>query len=212
MSSTENTFRESIDKAGQVLTVLDKKREELLIVTREITRKTREAVFAIHRGDFERSLSALSEAKKLLEELGTFKELFPGLYYGGSTISAQAEYVEAATLYALLTSQSPPTIDELKVEPQAYLLGIGDLIGELRRSILDNLRRDNVSRAWELMQIMETIFFELSKLSFPEALVPGLRHKIDVARALIDSTQKDILFSEKSGTLTRTIQKLLERQ
>ncbi|MGC9108518.1 MAG: hypothetical protein ACP5IE_10085, partial [Infirmifilum sp.] len=171
---------------------------------------TREAIFAMHRGDFEKSMQMLREAETLLREVEKYKKESPNIYYGGSTLSAQAEYVEATTLFAILSHQRIPTIDELRVEPQAYLLGMGDLVGEIRRNILDNLRKDDVQRAWDLLQLMETVFFELSKLSFPETLAPGLRHKIDVARALIENTRKDILFSEKSSALTRMFQKALK--
>ncbi|MEZ0345937.1 MAG: hypothetical protein ABWK01_05245 [Infirmifilum sp.] len=211
MGLVEDIIRRNIEKSVNALSTLDEKREELLVLTREITRKTREAIFAIHRGDLEKATLVLTEAQKLLGKVLEFKERYPSLYYTGSVSSAQAEYVEATALYAIVTSQEIPPLDELPVEPQAYLLGMGDLIGELRRSILDELRKDEIRRAWELMELMETVFFELSKPTLPEALVPGLRHKVDVARALLDSTKKDILFSEKSQRLTEKIQEALNK-
>lgn len=202
---------ENIEKAGAILSELDEKREKMLELTRELTRKCREAIFAMHRGDGEGSLKALSEARKLLRELATFKEHYPSLYYGGSVVSSQAEYVEAAVLHSILSSGSIPSLEELGVEPQAYLLGLGDTVGELRRSALEFLRRDKVEKAWEMLELMEIIFQELSKISLPEALVPGLRHKIDVARVLIENTRKDVLFSEKSGRLAKIIEDALKR-
>jgi len=198
-----------LEKINKLLTELDEKREEILTLTRELTRKAREAIFSLHRGDRERGIQSLEEARRLLRRILSFREGFPNIYYAGYVISAQAEYVEAEMLYSILSDTTPPSFEDLGVEPQAYLQGLGDLIGELRRSALDELRRDNFTRAWELADLMERIFYELSKFSLPEALTPGLRHKVDVARALIDSTRKDILVSEKSIKLSRKIDHLL---
>ncbi|UNQ72743.1 hypothetical protein [Infirmifilum sp. NZ] len=198
-----------LEKINKLLTELDEKREEILTLTRELTRKAREAIFSLHRGDRERGIQSLEEARRLLRRILSFREGFPNIYYAGYVISAQAEYVEAEMLYSILSGTAPPSFEDLGVEPQAYLQGLGDLIGELRRSALDELRRDNFTRAWELVDLMERIFYELSKFSLPEALTPGLRHKVDVARALIDSTRKDILVSEKSIKLSRKIDHLL---
>jgi len=198
-----------LEKINKLLTELDEKREEILTLTRELTRKAREAIFSLHRGDRERGIQSLEEARRLLRRILSFREGFPNIYYAGYVISAQAEYVEAEMLYSILSGTAPPSFEDLGVEPQAYLQGLGDLIGELRRSALDELRRDNFTRAWELVDLMERIFYELSKFSLPEALTPGLRHKVDVARALIDSTRKDILVSEKSIRLSRKIDYLL---
>jgi len=198
-----------LEKINKLLTELDEKREEILTLTRELTRKAREAIFSLHRGDRERGIQSLEEARRLLRRILSFREGFPNIYYAGYVISAQAEYVEAEMLYSILSGTALPLFEDLGVEPQAYLQGLGDLIGELRRSVLDELRRDNFTRAWELVDLMERIFYELSKFSLPEALTPGLRHKVDVARALIDSTRKDILVSEKSIKLSRKIDHLL---
>jgi len=198
-----------LEKINKLLTELDEKREEILTLTRELTRKAREVIFSLHRGDRERGIQSLEEARRLLRRILSFREGFPNIYYAGYVISAQAEYVEAEMLYSILSGAAPPSFEDLGVEPQAYLQGLGDLIGELRRSALDELRRDNFTRAWELADLMERIFYELSKFSLPEALTPGLRHKVDVARALIDSTRKDILVSEKSIKLSRKIDHLL---
>ncbi len=205
-------IREDLAKINDLLTTLDGKREEILVLTRELTRKTKEAIFAMHRGDWDKSSRCLEEARTILKRIASFRQDSPYIYYSGSVVAAQAEYVEAEMLYSILKNNQPPSFAELGVEPQAYLLGLGDLIGELRRSVLDELRRDNVERAWQLMELMESIYFELEKFSLPEALAPGLRHKVDVARALIESTRKDILFSEKSSKLSRRIEELLSKE
>ncbi|QOJ79643.1 haloacid dehalogenase [Infirmifilum lucidum] len=205
-------IREDLAKISDLLTTLDEKREEILLLTRELTRKTKEAIFAMHRGDWDRSSGCLEEARTILKRIASFRQESPYIYYSGSVIAAQAEYVEAEMLHSVLRNRKPPSFTELGVEPQSYLLGLGDLVGELRRSVLDELRRDNVERAWQLMELMEGIYFELEKFSLPEALVPGLRHKVDVARALIENTRKDILFSEKSSKLSRKIEEFLSKE
>ena len=54
---------------------------------------------------------------------------------------------------------------------------------------------------------MEGVYSELRKLDYPDALTPGLRHKVDVIRRVIEDLRAFIVDMEKRWTLI----KLLER-
>ena len=82
-----------------------------------------------------------------------------------------------------------PSYRELGVPHIPYLQGLGDAVGELRRYIIDLLREERYEEAREYLEVMETIYQHLKKLNYPEALIPGVRHKVDVARRLLEDTK-----------------------
>ncbi len=204
------SWKQSLDEIIEELDRRDKAREQLLKTTREIVRKCRDAVYKIHSRDFLNAEKTLLEAKKLVSEVNGYKNDFPFLYYSGSINNALTEYVEAVTLFYIVVHRRLVLFHELSVTIPSYLAGLGDAIGELRRYIISLIKQDDLSLAWELFELMEKLYFELSKLSYPEALIPGLRHKVDVARVLIENTRKDLLFYERSSQLIEIMEKAIK--
>ena len=99
---------------------------------------------------------------------------------------------------------------ELSVPIVPYIQGLGDVIGELRRHIIDLLRREEYGEAEIYLDIMETIYQELRRLNYPDALVPGLRHKVDVARRLIEDTKILYLNTINTSKLMSRLDKVSE--
>ncbi|MCC6003668.1 MAG: hypothetical protein LM590_04940 [Thermofilum sp.] len=190
----------------KLLEKLDSDRERMLMLTREVSRRCRTAIFALHREDYAAAEHELLKAKELLGEIYKLKTECPQIYFSGAVSSAQAEYIEAVLLYSILQGAEPLSFEELRVDPYAYLAGLGDFIGELRRYVLDLLRKGLINEAWNVFNVMEELYVELSKFSYPEALTPGLRHKVDVARALLENTRNDIMFFERSQELIEKIE------
>jgi len=207
MQNFAQKIKLELSGVNQVLEKLDMEREKMLQLTREMSRRCREAMFALHREDFVHAEDELAKAREILEEINKLKTESPQIYYSGAVSSAQTEYVEASLLYSILRRREPPGLGELNVDPQAYLAGVGDFMGELRRYILNLLRKGELKEAWNAFAIMEELYVELSKFSFPEALTPGLRHKVDVARSLLENTRNDIMFFERSQELIEKIEK-----
>ncbi len=199
-------WKMSIEHVASKLEELDEEREKLLRVTRELTRLAREVVFKIHSGklgEAEPLISSMNEKKSVIDG---YREKYPMLYYSGSVNNALTEYVEAVALYRIVAGKSIPAFTELEVTPSSYLAGLGDVVGELRRHALNLVREERLEEAWSMLRLMEEIYVEISKLSFPEALIPGVRHKMDVARVLLENTRKDLVFYEKSSKLVEKLE------
>ncbi|MCE4603602.1 MAG: haloacid dehalogenase, partial [Aeropyrum sp.] len=79
---------------------------------------------------------------------------------------------------------------------------------ELRRLCLDLVRHAEFEVAWRLLEIMEAIYLELRSLDYPEALIPGVRHKADVARRLVDDTKALLADLESRHRLESSIKKI----
>ena len=200
-----------IGKIREVLDEKDQVRENALKITRETVRLSAEAIRAIHRGELENAKSTIKEVKKKLENLATELREHPDIYFSGYVYSAYQEYVEAAVLLSILEGSKIPSPEDLNVPYVPYLLGLGDVIGELRRQILDAIRKDQLDQGEFFLGIIEEIYEALSTLGYPNAIVPGLRHKCDVARNILEKTRGDLTNAIHRNRLLKGIQSLMKK-
>jgi len=200
-----------ISKIREVLDEKDQVRENALKITRETVRLSAEAIRAIHRGELENAKNMIKDVKKKLEDLATELRGHPDIYFGGYVYSAYQEYVEAAVLLSILEGSKIPSPEDLNVPYVPYLLGLGDVVGELRRQILDAIRKDQLDQGEFFLGIIEEIYEALSTLGYPNAIVPGLRHKCDVARNILEKTRGDLTNAIHRNRLLKGIQSLMEK-
>ena len=66
------------------------------------------------------------------------------------------------------------------------------MAGELRRFILDSLRRDDFSRCEQLLDVMDEIYTILVTMDFPDAVTRGLRRNTDMVRGVLERTRGDL--------------------
>ncbi len=165
------------------------KRERTLLLARQAIRFCGEAISLFHQRKVEEGVNRLEKSLEILLELDEIFEEYPDLYYGDAHVAFQ-EFFEALFLGALI-HKIP--IDSPLFKEKYYhsmILGFSDLVGELRRAILESLIEGNVDRAVALSKIMEDIHIMLWTLEYPKSLVPGLRQKIDRNRRLIEDTRR----------------------
>ncbi len=170
----------------------DAAREQIISGSRQIIRLTRQSVALIHRNQRKKAQALIQNALKELKQLSRVSEEYPELYYGGILIPAQQEIAEAGILDALTARKDFPQFEESLISPPAYLLGMADAVGELRRLCLDNLRGLKLQQAKQSFSKMEEIYQVLVELDYPSGLTPGLRHKVDTARRLVEETRTDV--------------------
>lgn len=114
--------------------------------------------------------------------------------------------VEASVTLALVNGESLPEPETLRVSYPAYLNGLGEAVGELRRYLLDSLRRDDLSRCGELMEMMDEIYGVLVTMDFPEAITCGLRRTTDVARGILEKTRADLTLILRQSQLEEKLE------
>ncbi len=182
-----------IEKIEQELKQIEDTRDGIIKESRDIVRTAREIVHLIHRGDIE---SARERIEKLESTVRSFLERarqYPQLYYSGLICGPLIEYVEAITLYKIITENRIPSPEEIKVDNVPYLLGLGDVVGELRRIIIESLRKgEDIRKVERYFKYMEEIYEALSLIVVPDALVPGLRSKVDFIRKIVEVTRADL--------------------
>lgn len=205
-------LEEELNRVDKELSSKDEVREKLIKTAREIIRDSSNCISKIHLG-------RLSEANEIIDKLygkvNKLKELVhshPDLYHSGTTYNALSEYVECLSLYQVLTGKGIPRLSELSIPIPPYLQGLGDLVGELRRIILELLRNNMVEKALVLLEVMETLYYKLRSLHYPDALTPGLRHKVDLARRLIEDTKALVIDIADRKKLERLLRERREAE
>jgi translin len=206
-------FEEIIERIRQKLDVDDDVRENSLKATRKSVRLCQEAVASIQRDDFEAARKNLDECTQMLRDFDqSLRTECPEIYYKGNIMTMQQEYVEAALLLALMEGKTEIQGPEaLNVSVYAYLGGLGDTVGELRRYSLRAIRQERFEQAEKCLKLMEELYDLLHTLDYPEGLLPGLRRKVDVARSLIEKTRTDLTYFQHGKDLVTKMDRLIER-
>lgn len=180
-------------------------RDEALKKSRQLTRACSLAIRAVHRNDFDTMEECLADAQKLANTLRNDLREHPDLYYAGYSQDSLKEFVEANVTCALIQNQALHTPEELGVEYATYLNGLAEVVGELRRRILDILRSGYSQEAERLLSHMDDIYSALVTMDFPDAITGGLRRQTDIVRNLVEKTRGDVTFSLRGEDLTQAI-------
>ena len=170
------------------------KREKVLLVAREVIRYSGETISLSHRLKMEEAKEKFSLALQKLEELKKIINEYPELLYGDVGTAFQ-EVAEASIVLSMYFNDKPKTSEDLGIPETYYILGIADAIGEMRRRVLELLRKDQKDEAEKIFKMMEELYELLWALEYPKAVVPGLRQKIDALRKLIEETHHDLFLA-----------------
>jgi translin len=114
---------------------------------------------------------------------------------------ALQEGTEALLLEAIVRGDPIPGPARLGVDPEEYLLGLGDVIGEIRRLALTALAKGDWDRADAQLALMERLYLDLMRFDTTRAIVQ-LKPKQDTARALLERTRGDVVLARVFGRAT----------
>ncbi len=184
-------------------------RDEALKQARELTRHASLAIRAIHREDHAEAQAEIDQARVLTQALtNTLRVEHPELFFAGYTQDAIKEYCEACLTVAMIKGEALPTPQELDAEPPAYLNGLTETLGELRRRCLDLLRPGYSAEVERLLALMDDVFTQLVTMDYPDAITDGLRRRTDLARGIIERTRADITVSFRQNELESKLDRL----
>jgi translin len=169
-------------------------RDTAIAASRELIRHCSEAIRAVHRREWDNAEAKLAVAQTAADDLRTVVASYPDLAHSGYTSDALKEVVEAFATYAIIRDQPLPSPESLNVEGNIYLNGLAEAATELRRFILDILRRPDgdSAEAERLLDWMDAIYDELVTFDFPDAITGDLRRRTDVVRGVLERTRGDL--------------------
>ena len=200
---------DNLDQVGQAaiehLTLKHAARERALPKSRAAIRCCANSIRATHRQEFPIAGELISQASALLAEMSLDLLDHQDIFYAGFVQDAQKEYAEAVTFAALVQGLSLPTAGELSIGWAAYLNGLGEAVGELRRYLLDQLRRGNIDSCELFLGYMDDIYALLTSIDFPDAVTAGLRRTTDAARGILEKTRGDLTTAAGQAQLQKTM-------
>jgi len=192
MSSPTENLGSITEQIRQNLAAKDRAREKMLPLCREAIRCSSEAIRAVHRHEFEKAGGLLESAKKLLVESEQALSDSDEVINTGFLRDAQKEYAEGKAVLSLVTGEPLPSTEDLGIDSAAYLNGLGEAASELRRYLLDSIRKGELSKCEELLTSMDDIYSVLVTIDFPDAVTGGLRRTTDMLRGVLERTRSDL--------------------
>ena len=179
----------------------DTAREKTLPLCREAIRHCSNAIRSVHRQEFDQASELLQSARSLLKETEQTLKEYNQQGNTGLVRDAQKEFAEASATLAMVTGKQLPEPGGLGVEPAAYLNGLGEAVGELRRYLLDSMRKGDLSRGEEILTAMDDIYCTLVTMDFPDAITGGLRRTTDMVRGVLERTRSDLTLAIRQKEL-----------
>lgn len=202
--------KSDIDRIQSELLSYDKARERLQVLTRNTTRLCGWSMVQIHRGTLREASKTLSEAKQELDEIQKLLSAHVELPQFGQVLVAFQEYAEAKLLFQMKKNGKLASLSEIGTSSTAYLLGMLDFIGEMRRMTLDCLRSGKTDDAQHLLSKMEKVYEDLFSLD-RTSILPNFRRKLDAARRILETTRGDVASDMRRVSLEKAVRSLERR-
>ena len=180
-----------IESIADKLAVRQDEFDKVMDSARKLVRISAQSITHMHNGKNEEAKEKLETAEAIMSQLIKKKEF----YY--HTMQSMQEYAEAAIFFGIKFAKRMPGIDEVGVPDDAYLTGLMDVVGELKRELIASLSSGHDEEAKRYYASMIEIFDATREVRFAEAVLPGFRRKQDVARIQIESAASEMLRAKK---------------
>lgn len=200
------------EAARAVLDERHEAREVALRVSRKIIQACAASIRAVHREEFEDAERLANEAKAYLAEGEAAVVDHPDLRYAGYYSDAAKEYAEARITLAMVRGDRLPMPEDVGIEVAPYLNGLAEAASELRRRLLDVLRRGQLEHSEELLGMMDEVYTLLVTMDYPDAVSGGLRRRTDALRAVLERTRGDVTTTILQARLQDAIESRLPKE
>ncbi len=200
-----------IAQIDEHLAAVDEAREKAFKLSREVIRAAAATIRHVHRQAPEAAEEGLKQTGGLMREMLAAVAEYPVLRFAGFVQDAEKEYSEAAIFVAAIAGRPVPAPQELGVDMVAWLNGLCEVVGELRRHVLDLIRRGEPEAAEEFLGLMEDIYHHTMAFDYPNAITAGLRSRTDQARGAIERTRGELTMAIQNRELIERMESLRQR-
>jgi translin len=197
----------SLKTIGDNLKDTEERREKLLKGTRDIISLCSKSIVDQHFGKEKEAIEKITNAGTMLAE---FRK------YAGSDLeryllTPEQEFVEASILLSVARNSEIPSLHGLKVSGPAYILGLLDSLGEIKRMVYDKIRKGLTDDARNLFSTMEELYGLIYPFAIYDNLVNGVRRKLDVNKMLIEDVRALITEESRRESMVKAIKQLETR-
>ena len=182
--ATKNV-KSSLNDISKSLHSVNAAREYLIKNTRDVVILCSHSIIAAHKGDLRLAKQKIKNAELVLKKnqkkaKDDFKKYL---------ITPEQELVEACSFLAVIENKEIPSLKSMKVSKESYILGLLDCIGELKRLMLDNIRKDKLKEANRIFNVMENLYLILYPFAMFDKIIKEARRKLDVNRSLVEESR-----------------------
>lgn len=160
-------------------------REFLIRNTRDAVLMSGRAIIEIHRGNYGEAEQMIAKAAGMIESYR--KKAGRGQKHLLTT--PEQEMVEASALLAVVRGRQIPSPTVLGVSDEGYALGLMDALGEIKRHVVDLLRRDQMRAARSAFKSMEDLYAMLYPFVAMDRVLRESRRKMDVGRIQLEDAR-----------------------
>ena len=185
---TLKNVKSSLKGISKSLLASNESREFLIKNTRDVVILCSHSIIAVHKGDLRLAKQKLKKAEVVLKK----NQKKAGDKFQKYIITPEQEFVEAHSFLAVVENKEIPSLKSLKVSEVSYVLGLLDCIGELKRLVLDNIRKGQLEKADRIFDVMENLYQTLYPFALYDKIVKEARRKLDVNRILVEETRSVI--------------------
>nr|AIF01242.1 translin family protein [uncultured marine thaumarchaeote KM3_144_G01] len=177
--------KSSLNDISKSLHSVNAAREYLIKNTRDVVILCSHSIIAAHKGDLRLAKLKIKNAELVLKKnqkkaKDDFKKYL---------ITPEQELVEACSFLAVIENKEIPSLKSMKVSKESYILGLLDCIGELKRLMLDNIRKDKLKEANRIFNVMENLYLILYPFAMFDKIIKEARRKLDVNRSLVEESR-----------------------
>ena len=180
-----NKVKSSLNDISKSLHNVNASREYLIKNTRDVIILCSHSIIATHNGDLKLAKQKIKNAELVLKK--NQKKATEG--FKKYLITPEQEFVEACSFLAIVENKEIPSLKSMRVSKESYVLGLLDSIGELKRLMLDNIRKDQLTEASRIFTVMENLYLILYPFAMFDKIVKEARRKLDVNRSLVEESR-----------------------
>ena len=202
----------TVEAIREQMTAISSRRDQTLALSRALTRSCAHSIRAIHRHEWEEAETLLAQARSDAAAMVEPLAAMPTVYNAGYTQDALKELVEAHVVYAVVKGRPLPTPEEMFVTGSTWLRGLSEAATEMRRFVLDQMRRGHVREAEPLLDFMQEVYSHLVAVDFPDAVTDGLRRYTDILRGVLERTRGDLTLAIRQDQMRVALESLEVRR
>lgn len=200
-----------IEKIRKHLDEKEQNRDEILEISKLIIRECSSAMSNLHQGKSKEVSGKIEEVKEIIQNLRKKAEANPQFLNHGTLVAANREFAELVLTCRIINGEELPGPEEINTFYEGYAQGMAEALGELRRHILNLLRKDEVEKALDIHERMEKVFGSLEQFDYPDSILKGFRHRKDGARKTLKKTRADITRAVREKRLEKSLNKVKEK-
>jgi translin len=199
-------LKKAFSEVSDLLDILYHDRENILHLSRDIVRDCSVGIKNIHRKEINKFQEKANVIKANHGNLVKLINKNPGVF-SKYLKTPEQEFTELIAFYSIINNKDIPSPSELNIDPLNFALGLADVIGELRRYALDNIRNSQIEGLNKILESMDEIYTYLFSIDYPIGVTQDLRHKVDVARNIIEKTRGDVSLAIQMNDLKKCFEK-----